>query len=202
MKVLLFALTGFGNKVLDTLIEDSCEVKYLFCRKENGPFPYYDEEDLESYAHKKGITVNSDFCWNEVEAVIEKNHPELLLVSTFHKIIPEKIINLVPLCVNLHPSLLPKYGGPTPIDWVLYYNEKITGVTAHLISEKMDAGDILIQKTVLIEKKDNKSKLMKKMAELSTAVVKELLKQIRADTLKPVRQDLNQINYLPKFNQH
>ena len=46
MRVLLFALTGFGNKVLDALLAESCEVGFVFTRQEAGDFPYYPERNL------------------------------------------------------------------------------------------------------------------------------------------------------------
>lgn len=155
MRILLFALTGFGNKVLDALLEESCDIEAVFTQKEQGPFPYYPERNLSGYARERKIKVYEEFDWGEVKKVIKNVSPDLLFVATFHKIIPKEIIFLVPLCVNIHPSLLPKYRGPTPVEWALFKGEKEAGVTAHLLTEKVDEGDILIQKKILI--KENKS---------------------------------------------
>jgi methionyl-tRNA formyltransferase len=70
--------------------------------------------------------------------------PDLLVVSCYSKIIPPAILNLAP-AVNLHPSLLPRYRGPWPLFWQFKNGEKNTGVTIHLVTEKLDAGDILGQ---------------------------------------------------------
>jgi len=188
MRIILFALTGFGNKVLDKLLEESCEVKAIFTRKEKGPFPYYSEENLASYAAKKQITVYDDFDWEQVEKIIKKANPDLILVATFHKIIPQKIISLTPLAVNLHPSLLPKYKGATPVTQVLNNQERKTGITVHLLTEEVDSGDILIQKEIGIEKKDNEGSLRKKLAFSAAETTQELIMLIKNNSLKATPQ--------------
>ena len=199
MKVLLFALTGFGNNVLDSLLSESCEVVSIFTRHEKCPFPYYPEKNLTRYAKKKKIPVYENFEWEQVKSVIKKTSPNLLLVSTFHKIIPEEIISSVPYCINLHPSLLPKYRGSTPIAWAIHNKEKESGITAHFLTKEMDAGDILIQKKIPIDKKSAEGDLRKKLAMLAAEVSKQLIRQIETNTLKPMAQNEKEATYFPKF---
>lgn len=199
MRILLFTLTGFGNKVLDLLLKRSCEVIAIFTRPEKGPFPYYPEENITQYAIKKGIRAYEEFNWDQVEKIITDSQPDLLLVATFHRIIPQKIISLVPLSVNIHPSLLPRYRGATPIAWAIFNKEIETGITAHLLIEKLDAGDILIQKKIPIEKDDTDSSLRKKLAILAMDVVQELVEQIKMNSLRPIPQNEEKATYFPKF---
>lgn len=199
MKVLLFALTGFGNNVLDALLGESCKIVSIFTRYEKGPFPYYQEKNLTKYAEKKEIPVYENFEWDQVKGVIQKTSPNLLLVSTFHRIIPEEIISLIPYCINLHPSLLPKYRGSTPVAWAIHNKEKETGITAHFLTKEMDAGDILIQKKIPIEKNDTESSLRKKLAILAAEVSRQIIEQIKTKTLKPASQNEKEATYFPKF---
>ena len=79
--------------------------------------------------------------------------PDYNLVAFFPYKLPSAIIDW-PLssCLNIHPSLFPKYRGPDPIFWQLYNNEPATGVTLHLVSADIDAGPIISQKaTAYIE---------------------------------------------------
>ncbi len=202
MRVLLLTLTGFGNKVLDVLLEKDCEVKYLLTREKIKPFPFYKEEDIQEYARGKGAEVLDEFGWDDVAKIIEDWKPDLLLVASFHRIIPERIISSVPLSVNIHPSLLPEYRGPTPIDWALYNGERETGVTAHFLVKEIDAGDILIQKRIHIEKGDNKNTMMEKLAVLASEVAGELIGKIEGGTLKPVKQDVSKATYHPEFGKY
>ncbi|MDD5031518.1 MAG: formyltransferase family protein [Patescibacteria group bacterium] len=201
MKLVLFAVTGFGNEVLDALLAENCEVAYLFTRPGREPSPYYPgTENLITYAEKSGVPIHDDFDWIEIEKKIKMASPELLLVATYPKIIPSEIIKAVPLAVNIHPSLLPKYRGATPIDWVLYNKEKETGVTAHLLAEKADRGGILIQKKIKIAVDDSKATLTRKLIDLYVLAVRELIKRIKAKSLKPELQNEKEATYFPRFD--
>lgn len=183
MKAILFAFTGFGNKVLDALLEERVEVAAIFTRKEKGPFPHYSEENLRSYAEKKGIAVFEEFSWQTVEEIIRNNKPDLALIATFHKIIPKNIIDSIPVFINLHPSLLPKYKGRWPIEEALANQEKEIGITAHRVTEKVDSGDIAVQVKIPIQSSDSASSLRKKLAHLAASVTKELLRRIKTSSL-------------------
>ncbi len=176
MKVLLCALTGFGNKVLDALIESQVEIIAVLTRKEPAPFPYYLEENLVDYARKKGVSVFEEFSWEEIEKIVRAEKPELLLVATFDKIIPQVILNLVPRKINLHPSLLPKYKGRKPIEAALENHETETGLTAHVISGEIDGGEIILQKRLPIAPEDTASVLRKKLAIEAGLMTAKLLK--------------------------
>ncbi|MEK7531883.1 MAG: formyltransferase family protein [Patescibacteria group bacterium] len=199
MRVALFALTGFGNKVLDALLAESCEVGFVLTRKEKGPFPYYAEKNLSEYAAEKSIKIYEFVDWNAVEKIIKDFAPQLLLVSTFHKIIPQKIIDSVPLVVNMHPSLLPRYRGATPMDAVLFNQEKETGVTAHYLTKELDAGDILIQKKVTIASDETKNTLMKKLATATAVAVSELVRKIQIKKVRGMPQNETVATYVPRF---
>jgi len=199
MKVLFFGLTGFGNKVLEALFAESCQVEFIFTRAEKGPYPYYPEENLSTYAKRKKMMVKEKFEWDEVEDIIKGNHHDLLLVATFHRIIPRRIISLVPLCVNIHPSLLPKYRGPTPIAWALFNGEKETGVTAHFLTERLDSGSILIQRKITIMDGDDENTLRRKLAVLAGEVSRDLISQIRSNLLMPCPQKEEDATIFPSF---
>jgi len=175
-------------------------VTAIFTRPESGPYPYYPLNNLAACAREKGLPVFENFTWNEVIKTVKDNPPDLLLVSTFHRIIPEEVLTLAPRCVNLHPSLLPKYRGATPIDWVLFNKEKETGITAHYLTAGVDEGDILIQSKLAITLDDNKSSLLRKLSDLAAQVTRELIAQIKNNSLKPRPQDNSQATSWPKFN--
>ncbi len=144
MKINLFALTGFGNVALLTLLKyNSIEIVKLYTRKEKNSFPYYNEKQLDLLAQENSIEIKyiddiSD--WNVDDRV------EMNLVVTFHRIFKSKHLKQSPVNINIHPSLLPSYKGPTPTNWVLFYKEKKTGITAHYVTELVDEGDIIYQK--------------------------------------------------------
>jgi len=76
--------------------------------------------------------------------IIKKLKPELIVVAAFGKILPKEILKMPKYgCLGVHPSLLPKYRGPTPIQSAILNGEKETGVTIFLMDEKVDHGPII-----------------------------------------------------------
>jgi len=72
-------------------------------------------------------------------------NPDFIVVVAF-RIVPNEILSIPKYgTINLHPSLLPKYRGPSPIQWAIINDEKITGVTTILLNDQIDGGPILLQ---------------------------------------------------------
>ena len=72
--------------------------------------------------------------------------PDLIVVACFSRIFPSKLLQLPRYgCLNLHPSLLPRYRGPAPLFWIARRDERSTGVTLHHMAEDLDSGDIVAQ---------------------------------------------------------
>lgn len=102
-------------------------------------------------------------------------------------------------CINLHPSLLPKFRGADPIRWALYTGEVKTGITIIYLSDKMDAGDIILQRTVPISESQNYGTLAETLAEVGSEVVVEALDTIeRGETVRRP-QSHDDATYAPKF---
>ncbi|RME45643.1 MAG: hypothetical protein D6791_10220 [Chloroflexi bacterium] len=86
-------------------------------------------------------------------------NPDLIVLFSFNLIIPEEIIKLPRFgCINVHPSLLPKYRGAHPHFWVLVKGETSTGVTVHYVDAGVDTGDIIIQDAVVGESGTRRSR--------------------------------------------
>ena len=85
----------------------------------------------------------------EVLALMAALRPDVICVACFPMILPPALLALPPLgCLNLHPSLLPRYRGPAPLFWQFHAGEIQTGVTVHFIDRGVDTGDIALQRPV------------------------------------------------------
>ncbi|MCB0163224.1 MAG: hypothetical protein KDI79_03290 [Anaerolineae bacterium] len=72
--------------------------------------------------------------------------PDLIVVACFTLVFPKALLTLPRYgCLNLHPSLLPRYRGPAPLFWIARQDERLTGVTLHMMTEALDSGDIVAQ---------------------------------------------------------
>ena len=85
----------------------------------------------------------------EISSKISDLSPDLIVVTAYGQIIPKNILDIPRLgCLNLHPSLLPKHRGPSPIQTAILNNDKTTGLTIILMDEKMDHGPIISQEEI------------------------------------------------------
>jgi methionyl-tRNA formyltransferase len=82
----------------------------------------------------------------EVARFLREAEPELLWTTDYRYLLPPEILAIAPLgTVNLHPSLLPRYRGRAPINWAILEGETTLGLTAHLVDDGMDTGDVIAQ---------------------------------------------------------
>ncbi|WP_238785453.1 methionyl-tRNA formyltransferase [Blattabacterium cuenoti] len=96
---------------------------------------------------------------------------DLYIVVSF-KFLPKKIWNLPKLgTINLHPSLLPKYRGAAPINWVIINGENRTGLTVFFVEEKIDCGKIILQKEIKIEDNETAGELQEKLQYYSGSII-------------------------------
>ena len=88
---------------------------------------------------------------------IKALEPDVICVVAYGKIIPEEILDIPKFgCINVHPSLLPKYRGAAPIQWAIINGDKETGVTTMYMDKGMDTGDMILKQKVSIENDKNR----------------------------------------------
>ena len=130
---------------------------------------------------------------NELLRALEAEKPEYIFVIDFGQIIREPFLSS--MCLNIHPSLLPKYRGAAPIQRALLNGEKSTGVTLFRLVSAMDAGDITAQAETPIAPEDNASDLYTRLAVMGCDIAAEALS--RELTFTP--QDNSRATIAPKI---
>ncbi|MCY4187448.1 MAG: methionyl-tRNA formyltransferase [Bryobacterales bacterium] len=124
--------------------------------------------------------------------------PEVIAVVGYGQMIPKRIRDLPPHgCVNVHSSLLPKYRGAAPVNWALVNGETRTGVTTMRISRQMDAGDILLARSIEILPAERASDLNRRLASLGAKLLIETLQGLQSGTLQPRPQDHEAATFAP-----
>jgi methionyl-tRNA formyltransferase len=108
--------------------------------------------------------------------------PDLFIVVSFGLIIPRWALDIPSIgAINIHPSLLPFYRGPSPIQWALLKGDEETGITLINMNEKMDAGNIIYQENMMIAEKDNFVTLSDRLSRRSAGILLEVLGVIEAE---------------------
>ncbi len=124
---------------------------------------------------------------------------DVFVVVAF-KILPPQVFNIPPKgTVNLHASLLPAYRGAAPINWAIINGEKETGVTTIFINERVDQGNILLQRKVGIDENMTAGELHDLLADVGADVLLETLDALQNDTLVPRKQDERLATKAPKL---
>lgn len=146
----------------------------------------------------KAKSANSE----EFRKEILKLNPDIVLVGTWGEKLKKESIQLPKIAmINVHPSLLPKYRGPNPYLETIRHQEKMTGITFHLMSEEYDAGAILLQKQIEIKPNDTGKELKERTVLAARSAVTELLNMLADDFIIPVDQSEERATYYPQITQ-
>jgi methionyl-tRNA formyltransferase len=148
-------------------------------------------------AHEMGLPVlQPDRLNAAARAEINDLAPELLVVFAYGKIFGPKFLSLFPKGgINLHPSLLPRHRGPSPIPAAILAGDSQTGITVQEISLEMDAGDILEQVVIPLDGSETAESLGVRVAERAPAVLRGAVDAIQAGTAAPVPQSPENVSY-------
>jgi len=195
-RIVLFALTGVGNSILQSLVSMGCKPLLLVTRHEKGPFPYYPLSNIATDAAEMDIPVSYG---EEGEKKAQELLPDIIIVGTYHRILSTQLVTSAKYAFNFHPALLPKYRGPCPFFWVLMNGEHETGVTVHYITDRFDEGDIALQMKIPVRQDETQGSLREKLAILSAAATRELLSNLVKGKLQAVKQDEAAATYYPKI---
>ncbi|MBV9690602.1 MAG: methionyl-tRNA formyltransferase, partial [Ktedonobacteraceae bacterium] len=113
---------------------------------------------------------------NRLPAMLHDLAPDFIFVAGFPQKLPAALLDLPRLgCVNLHPSLLPRYRGPEPFFWQLMNGETQSGLTFHRIDTNFDTGPILVQRAITIEAEDDMNSFFSKFLTLSLDAIPDVL---------------------------
>lgn len=121
---------------------------------------------------------------------------DLIVVAAFGKILPKEMLNAPKYgSINIHPSLLPKYRGPSPIQEAILNGDKVSGITIIKMDEEMDHGPILYQESLDLSDKDNFDTLSKKMFLRAAEVLPKIINKFVAGAIEDFAQDNKKATY-------
>ena len=122
--------------------------------------------------------------------------PDIIITCAYGQIIPDIILDYPKYgCINVHGSLLPKLRGGAPIHHAIINGDKETGITIMYMASKMDAGDIISQKSLKIEENDNLDYIYNKMSVLGSELLIDTLPSIFNKTNSRIKQDESLVTF-------
>lgn len=179
MKIIFFGSDDFVIPVLQAL-EENFEVSVVITAPDSPISKYF-----------KGLILTPDKLNEEfVTHHSSLLSSDLIIVSSYGKIIPQAILDIPKFgAINVHPSLLPKYRGASPVPATILAGDKETGVTIIQMDEKMDHGPIIYTSKISLTGQENLQELINKLFQLGAEVLVKVIPDFVSGKIKPQKQD-------------
>lgn len=189
MKILFLGSSRFSKIVLQKLFLNKVDISAVITQpdKPSGRGHKLMPTEVKQFALANNIDV---YTFDKVRLHMEeikKIDYDVAVVASFGQILPQEFLDYK-LAINVHPSLLPKYRGATPIQSAILNGDKVTGVTIMKVAKEVDAGDIILQREVVLEDEYYLA-LEEKLATLGGEMTIEVLKSIENGSVKFLPQD-------------
>jgi methionyl-tRNA formyltransferase len=191
LRAVVFGYHEIGYVCLEELLDFGVNVLCLFTHKDDPreevwfrrPAHLAEERKIPVYTPES----LKDSHWAEL---LESLAPDVIFSFYYRLIIPKRILETAAVgAFNLHGSLLPKFRGRCPVNWVLIEGEQETGLTLHIMEEKADRGDIVAQRAIPIAPEDTAYSLFLKMATEARLIMRQVLPQVRDGTFVRTAQE-------------
>ena len=122
--------------------------------------------------------------------------PDVIVVAAFGQILPRAVLNIPPLgCVNIHPSLLPRYRGTAPVPGAILNGDTFTGVSIMLMDPGMDTGPVLSRAQIPIAPADTTGSLMSRLSLVGAQTLLDVLPRLARSEIVPQPQDEDKATY-------
>lgn len=152
--------------------------------------------EVKEVAIKHNIDVMQPLKIREDYQEIINYNPDIIITCAYGQIIPKEVLELSKYgAINIHASILPKYRGGAPIHHAIINGDDETGITIMYMSEAMDEGNIIKQKSIKILPDDNLETMFDKLSILGKDLIITTLPEIIAGTNSSIKQDENQVSY-------
>ena len=197
MKAIVLAYHNIGCAGIEALLRNGFEILAVFTHKDApGENIWFDS--VAELAASRDIQVFAPEDINHPLWVqrIRELKPDIIFSFYYRNMVGSAILEIPPAgCLNLHGSLLPRYRGRCPINWVLVNGENETGVTLHYMTPKPDNGDVVCQRKITITDDDTAKSLHEKAVKASSSMLDEILPFIKEGTAPRKPQDHSKATY-------
>jgi len=200
MSIVFMGTPEFGAIILRRLISSEHEVTLVYSQpdKPAGRGQITIGSPVKRLAQEHGLMVFQPKRLSDKAEIRELADlkPDAIVVAAFGQLLPPKILNIPEFgCLNVHPSLLPRYRGASPIPSAILSGDEATGVSIMLMDEGMDTGPVLSQRTVSIHAEDTTESLELSLAQVGADLLMETLHQWFDNRLQPRHQKEEDATY-------
>jgi methionyl-tRNA formyltransferase len=206
MRIVFMGTPDFAVPSLEKLIAEGYEICGVFTQpdkpKNRGMKLTPSPVKVCALAHEIPVYQPTSFKKDpEALETLQALAPDLAVVAAYGQILPQSALDVPKLgCINVHSSLLPRYRGAAPINWVILNGETETGVTIMNMALALDEGDILSQVKTPIDPNETVEQLHDRLAVLGAELLGETVPKLAAGSITPIPQDDALSNYAPMLS--
>lgn len=208
-KIVFFGTDNFSAPTLRKLLKsDSFEILAVVTKPDavrkrgkiiEPPLIATIAQEFNSQNPKDKIKIFQPDKLHEIESELRELNPDIGVLVSYGKIVPQSTIDIFPRgIINFHPSLLPKYRGPSPIESAILNGDKETGLTLMKLAKEMDAGPILYQEKINLNN-ENAPELREKFAQRGAELLAGKLPKILSGEISEIEQKNNDATYCRLF---
>lgn len=203
MNIVFFATPDFAIPSIEAILKSKHNLLAVVTNtdKEQGRGKKIAFSPVKKFALEKGIKILQPDNFKDLSFIQELKslNPDIFVVVAF-KILPKEVYTIPKHgSFNLHGSILPKYRGAAPIQWALINGDKETGLTTFFLQDKVDTGNIILQKEIHIDDEDDFGLLHDKMSILGADLVIQTIDLIESGNFTVIKQDDNIASPAPKI---
>ncbi|MFD9998528.1 methionyl-tRNA formyltransferase [[Kitasatospora] papulosa] len=202
MRVVMFGYQTWGHRTLQALLDSEHDVVLVVThpRSEHAYEKIWSDSVADlAEARDVPVLIRNRPDDDELFARLQEADADIIVANNWRTWIPPRIFGLPRHgTLNIHDSLLPKYAGFSPLIWALINGESEVGVTAHMMNDELDAGDIVRQEAVAVGPTDTATDLFHKTVDLIGPVTIGALDLIASGQTEFTRQDRSQATFFHK----
>jgi methionyl-tRNA formyltransferase len=200
MRVAMFGYQTWGHRTLRALLDSAHEVPLVVTHpKSEHAYEKIWSDSVADLATERGVPVVLRNRPDDLVTLLKEAEPDIIVANNWRTWLPPEIFAQPPHgTLNVHDSLLPAYAGFSPLIWALINGEAKVGVTAHMMDGELDAGDIVVQRSVPVGPRDTSTDLFHKTVDLIAPVVTEALALIAAGSTDWIAQDRSKASFFHK----
>jgi len=202
MRIVVFATADFAVPSLEALVAHGHEIIRCLTQPDRpqGRGLVRLPSPVKSAARRLALAVDEPQELQDYLASLQHAQPELGVVISYGRLIPASSLHIPRHgMIGVHPSLLPKYRGASPVVWPILNGEPQTGVTIFRLNERLDAGEILLQRRVPIDPRQTTEQLSDRLAHVGAQLLVEAVEQLAQGTAVFTPQDEQQATSTPKL---
>lgn len=199
-KIVFWGTPEFALPTLKQLIEDRWDIAAVVTAPDVRARRHHEFHPspvkIEALRHNIPVLEPEHLKDSRLRTSLEELQPDLFFVAAYGKIIPEDILSIPRNgSLNLHPSLLPRWRGPSPIQKSIIEGDKETGISIIRMDKEMDHGPILFQKSILLDVKETGKTLHDTLACLGAEAAGETLTHWFQDEITPQPQNHSEATF-------